>query len=259
MQKLKEEKILFYNQHKEDLQEGLWFFIDGYKNNQSLNHLQHKVPCYEAEIPDDIIVYDFNLEKLISITDPLVKLGGCYIPKRLCSQITNIKRRSKLYMNNINNFINGFEQFKKRIDAIPDEQLIKECETLGMEFEQEIPKYHKNTGSNISKISKKSKHKHNYEECILRYESNYFGKHNIYTRLSSYCSICGKIGEKLKDSIVKDYHRTGMLSNGIKYHSIISGDELFEEYKDRLPVFHIDDNTNKRYVNLDENDNVNGE
>ena len=51
-----------------------------------------------------------------------------------------------------NNFMNGFEQFKKRIDAIPDEQLIKDCEALGMEFEQEIPKYHKNTGSNISKI-----------------------------------------------------------------------------------------------------------
>lgn len=41
-----------------------------------------------------------------------------------------------------NKFINGFEQFKKRIDAIPDEQLIKDCEALGMEFEQEIPKYH---------------------------------------------------------------------------------------------------------------------
>lgn len=158
-----------------------------------------------------------------------------------------------------NKFINGFEQFKKRIDAISDEQLIKDCEALGMEFEQEIPKYHKNTGSDISKISKKSKHKHNYKECLLRYESNYFGKNNIHTRLSSYCSICGKIGEKLKDSIVKDYHRTGMLSNGMKYHSIISGDELFEEYKDRLPVFHIDDNTNKRYVNLEENNNMNGE
>ena len=56
-----------------------------------------------------------------------------------------------------NKFINGFEQFKKRIDAISDEQLIKDCEALGMEFEQEIPKYRKNTGSDISKISKKIK------------------------------------------------------------------------------------------------------
>lgn len=93
MQQLKNQHTLFYNQHKKDLQEGLWLFIDGHKDNQSLNHLKHKVPCYEAEIPDNIMVYDCNLEKIIPITDPLVKWSGCYIPKRLCSQITNIKRR----------------------------------------------------------------------------------------------------------------------------------------------------------------------
>lgn len=93
IQQLKEQKILFYNQHKEDLQEGLWFFIDGHKDNQSLNHLKQKVPCYEAEIPDDIMVYDCNLEKIIPLTDPLVYWAGCYIPTRLCSHITNIKRR----------------------------------------------------------------------------------------------------------------------------------------------------------------------
>ena len=95
LSRLKEQKVKFYNQHKEDLQEGLWFFIDGYKNNQSLNHLKHKVPCYEAEIPDDTMVYDCNLEKIIPLTDPLVYWAGCYIPTRLCSQITNVKRRIK--------------------------------------------------------------------------------------------------------------------------------------------------------------------
>lgn len=93
MQQLKEQKTLFYNQHKEDLQEGIWFFIDGHKNNQSLNHLKHRVPCCEAEVPDNIMVYDCNLEKIIPLTDPLVYWAGCYIPTRLCSQITNIKRR----------------------------------------------------------------------------------------------------------------------------------------------------------------------
>lgn len=126
-------------------------------------------------------------------------------------------------------------------------------------FEQEIPKHHKNTGSNISKTSKKSKHKHHYEECLLRYESDYYNKPHIHTTLSSYCSICGKIGGKLKDSIVDDYYKTGMLSNGIKYHSIISGDELYEEYKDRLPVFHIGDDMIRRYVDLGEENNLNGE
>lgn len=93
MQQLKQQHTLFYNQHKKDLQEGLWFFIDGHKNNQSLNHLKHRVPCYEAEIPDDIMVYDCNLEKIVPLTDPLVYWVGCYVPKRLCNQITNIKRR----------------------------------------------------------------------------------------------------------------------------------------------------------------------
>lgn len=96
MQRLKEQKALFYNQHKKDLQEGIWVFIDGHKNNQSLNHLKHKVPCYEAEIPDNIMVYNCNLEKIIPITDQLVYWAGCYIPKRLCSQITNVKRRIKI-------------------------------------------------------------------------------------------------------------------------------------------------------------------
>lgn len=95
MQKLKQQHTLFYNQHRADLQEGLWFFIDGHKNNQSLNHLKHKVPCYEADIPDDIMVYDCNLEKIVPITDSLVYWAGCYIPKRLCNQIINVKRRIK--------------------------------------------------------------------------------------------------------------------------------------------------------------------
>ena len=57
----------------------------------------------------------------------------------------------------------------------------------------------------------------------------------------------------------QDRWKTGILSNGIKYHSIISGDELFDEYKDRLPVFHIDDDMIRGYVNLEENNKVNRE
>lgn len=35
----------------------------------------------------------------------------------------------------LNEFLNGFEQFKKRIDHLSDEEIIKECIELGMEFE----------------------------------------------------------------------------------------------------------------------------
>ena len=39
-----------------------YVFIDGYKNNQSLNHLKRKVPCWKAEISDNTVVYDVNWE-----------------------------------------------------------------------------------------------------------------------------------------------------------------------------------------------------
>ena len=93
VKKIIEKKVKFDHEHKEDLQEGIWFFIDGYKNNQSLNHLKEKVPCWEAEIDDDVLVYDCNLEKIVSLNDPIVKFGGCYIPKKLIKNIKNIKRR----------------------------------------------------------------------------------------------------------------------------------------------------------------------
>lgn len=83
VEKITEKKVKFYYEHKEDLQEGIWFFIDGYKNNQSLNHIKEKVPCWEAEIDDDVLVYDCNLNKIVSLNVPIVKFGGCYIPEKL--------------------------------------------------------------------------------------------------------------------------------------------------------------------------------
>ena len=170
MQQLKQQHILFYNQHKEDLQEGLWFFIDGHKDNQSLNHLKHKVPCYEAE----------------------------------------------------------------------------------------IPKYLKQKESNISKSNRKSKHKHHYEECLIQYPFSFAGKIHTITYLHSYCTICGKIGDKLKDSIVKDYIRSE-LHNRKTIYSVMSGTELYEKYHDKLPVFFVDDIFKEKYIDLEQNDNSNGE
>lgn len=93
LKEAKEKKVAFYKEHFDDLQEGLWFFIDGYKNRQSLNHLKKPVPCWEAEIDDGIMVYDCNLENIVPLTDSIVQFGGCYIPKRLVSKIHNIRRR----------------------------------------------------------------------------------------------------------------------------------------------------------------------
>lgn len=98
-------------------------------------------------------------------------------------------------------------------------------------FDQEIPKYRKNTGSNISKVKKKSKHKHQYEECIIRYKFSFMGKDNLTTQLLSYCSICGKIDDRFSEekSIVDDKTIYKQLPNGWKYTTHMSGKEIYEQ------------------------------
>ena len=88
-------KTFFYKEHFDDLQEGIWFFLDGHKNRQSLNHLKKLVPCWEAEIEDDILVYSCNLDAIVPLTNDCVEAFGCYLPKRLLDKIHNIHRKKK--------------------------------------------------------------------------------------------------------------------------------------------------------------------
>ena len=113
--------------------------------------------------------------------------------------------------------------------------------------ENEIPKYLKSTESNISKSNRKSKHKHQYKECLIQYQFSFAGKNNIQTQLCSYCTICGKIGDRLKDSIVKDYRRI--------IYSVMSGTELYEKYHNKMPVFFVEDIFKEKHVDLEQNYN----
>ena len=94
--KIHKERVKFYREHLLDLKEGIWIFIDGYKDNQSLNHLKEKVPCWSADVMDDIDVYGVNWDKTMKLSDPEVKLFGCYVPKRELDKFTNIQRRVPL-------------------------------------------------------------------------------------------------------------------------------------------------------------------
>lgn len=128
--------------------------------------------------------------------------------------------------------------------------------------ENEIPKYHKSTESNISKSNRKSKHKHHYEECLIQYKPSFARKTYLNTGLYTYCTICGKINERFKEnkSIVKDYRRKSTDTIcGKTYSYIISGDELYEKYHDKLPVFFIEDIYKEKCVDLEQNNNSNGE
>lgn len=95
IQKTHERNVEFYSKHLDDLQCGIWCFIDGHKDNLSLNHLKRKVPCWEADILDDTECYDCNWEKFTTITASRLLCGGCYIPERELYKLSNISMRKK--------------------------------------------------------------------------------------------------------------------------------------------------------------------
>ena len=103
----------------------------------------------------------------------------------------------------------------------------------------EIPKYLKRKETNISKVNKKSKHRHQYEECLIRYKLNW-EENKIHTSLNSYCIICGKINDKMKNSIVIDYMQKVDTPMGKRYIQN-SEDVLYDTYHGRLPVFFVED------------------
>ena len=112
----------------------------------------------------------------------------------------------------------------------------------------EIPKYLKRKENDISKANKKSKHKHQYKECLIRYKWKW-GENKIHTSLNSYCIICGKINDKMKNSIVIDYMQKVDTPVEKRYIQI-SEDVLYDIYHGRLPVFSVEDICNDKYVNL---------
>ena len=127
----------------------------------------------------------------------------------------------------------------------------------------EIPKYKKPTKSNISKSNRKAKNKHHYEECLIQYNMK-IGLINkpsiLITSLGSYCTICGKIGGRFKKdkTIVKDYEHTDDTPVG-KCYQIMTSEELYERYHNKLPVFFVENYLKDGYVNLEQNYNPDGE
>lgn len=131
---------------------------------------------------------------------------------------------------------------------------------------QEIPKYLKSKQSNTSKSKAKSKHKHYYEECLIQnkwnLKNNTFTqeeKECIHTSLSSYCTICGKIGEIVKNSKYQKEIETlqkQQRQTGSNFWINISGEEIYEMYHDKLPVFFVEDIFKEKYVVLEQNNNL---
>lgn len=99
--------------------------------------------------------------------------------------------------------------------------------------DDEVGKYRKKTKSNTSKSKEKSKHKHVYKSCLI---TGSIGNTSLqHISISSYCIICGKIGENIdpKRDVVestKEGYRRRMLTR----------EEILERNKD-LEIFDIGD------------------
>lgn len=87
----------------------------------------------------------------------------------------------------------------------------------------EIPKHRKKTKSSTSKANNKSKHKHEYIECL-------FIK-NGHPHRGTYCNVCGKIGDM-------GFFESVRMDNGM--YRVMDSDEIFEKYK-HLEQIQIED------------------
>lgn len=128
------------------------------------------------------------------------------------------------------------------------EAYIKACTKLQGEYiplesqEYEIPKYKKPKKSNISKSNYKSKHKHQYKECLIQYSIVFAGKTFINTKLYGYCFICGKIGSVKNGKYKAELEQLEKSRQGNNSFLIaISGEEIYERYHNKLPIFYIED------------------
>ena len=67
-----------------------------------------------------------------------------------------------------------------------------------MDYQEDVAKYRKKSQK---KTPKKSKHKHDYQPCVLQYSRDEFDKAHGFTPtgikeiIGSYCPVCGKIGD----------------------------------------------------------------
>ena len=98
-------------------------------------------------------------------------------------------------------------------------------------IDNEIPKYKKSKNSTVSKSSAKSRHKHEYVECLFINDDT--------PHRGTYCKICGKVGDI-------QWFETEHTENGL--WRVIDYDEVYKMYNN-LEKVELDDLLQK-YVAL---------
>lgn len=96
-----------------------------------------------------------------------------------------------------------------------------ELEDFG--FEEKMPNdFGKKKETSKSKSSRKSNHKHKYEDCLVIEEDN-----NNKPYKAMYCTICGKLNNI----------ETPVISHPNGYYQILSKKEIYEKYKDLKKIY----------------------
>ena len=94
---------------------------------------------------------------------------------------------------------------------------------------------------------KKSKHKHDYQPCILSYPEDWWNKTHLRNRkmkdvISAYCPVCGKLGD-IQDRSVW-YKRETVFINNIQFtESVLTneGEKQMNKRTRTLPTFIVED------------------
>lgn len=120
-----------------------------------------------------------------------------------------------------------------------------------MKYIEDTPRYKKKSQA---KPPKKSKHKHVYEPCVIEYPRDWYKKEHERSvekrvQISSYCPICGKVGDIDHDR----WWRRETLHGGSAGRNVPT-DEALREYNPEtrtLPTF-VSDEYFAKFVELPE-------
>lgn len=94
---------------------------------------------------------------------------------------------------------------------------------------RDIAQWKKKKESSISHAAKKSKHKHDYHPCIVKYTYLFINSEHTYHMLADQCSICGKVANE--HTLTEPY----LLEGRGKVFRQLTDEELLAAYPD-LPI-----------------------
>lgn len=91
---------------------------------------------------------------------------------------------------------------------------------------------------------------------MIQYYSTFVGKTNRHTRLTGYCTICGKIGSVKNGKFKAELQQLEKSrQDNSNFLIAISDEEIYERYHNKLPIFYIEDSF-ADYVILERENNT---